>query len=98
QYFRTHGELLQANVGGAWRDEYLVGVNLGPARPGEFPSTASRDFATYAEWLQQIAALHSNTVRIYTILPPAFYQALRAYNERATQPLWLIQEVWIGDT
>lgn len=96
--FRTHGDYFQARVGAAWKDIYLVGVNIGPARPGEFPSTSSRDFAVYREWLDQIAAMHANTVRVYTILPPAFYQALRAYNETTRSPLWLVQEVWIRDT
>jgi tetratricopeptide (TPR) repeat protein len=97
-FFRTHGESLQALLGSEWKDVYSVGVNLGPGRPQEFSSTASRDFATYFAWLQQIGRMNANTVRIYTILPPAFYQALRTYNNESThQPLWLIQEVWIDD-
>ncbi len=95
--FRTHGEYLQARVGGGWRTIYPVGVNLGPARPGEFPSTASREFSTYFEWLRQIAQMNANTVRAYTVLPPAFYQALKAYNDQARIPLWLIQEVWLDE-
>ncbi|MBI4443306.1 MAG: tetratricopeptide repeat protein [Acidobacteria bacterium] len=96
-YFRTRGDVFQVRVGKEWRNLYSVGVNLGPARPGEFPSTASGGYATYLEWLQQIAAMNANTVRLYTILPPAFYQAFKAYNETARSPLWLIQEVWIKD-
>ncbi len=96
-FFRAHGQYLQIRSGSDWQDIYPVGVNLGPARPGEFSSTASRDFSTYATWLQQIAEMNANTVRIYTILPPAFYQALRAHNEQSRSPLWLIQEVWIED-
>ena len=96
-FFRTHGESFQVRTGGEWKDVYLVGVNIGPGRPQEFSSTASRDFSTYATWLKQIGEMNANTVRAYTILPPAFYQALRAYNESARVPLWLIQEVWIND-
>lgn len=96
-YFRTQGEHFQALANSEWKDVYLLGLNLGPARPQEFPSTAPREFSVYQTWLQQIGAMHANTVRVYTILPPAFYQALRVYNETATRPLWLIQEVWIED-
>lgn len=96
-YFRTHGDYFQSWTGDEWQDIYLVGVNLGPARPNEFPPTASRDFSTYFQWLQQIAAMNSNTIRLYTILPPAFYQALKTYNESAPAPLWLIQEVWLNE-
>ncbi len=95
--FRAHGNYLQQLTNGEWHDIYPVGVNIGPARPGEFPSTASRDFAVYAQWFQEIAAMNANSIRVYTILPPAFYQALRAHNESAATPLWLIQEVWIKD-
>ena len=96
-FFRTQGNYFQALDHGRWRTVYIVGVNLGPARPGEFPATGPRDFFTYREWLKQIAAMNANTVRVYTLLPPAFYQALRAYNEAAQAPLWLIQEVWVHD-
>ncbi|MGI9101622.1 MAG: tetratricopeptide repeat protein [Terriglobales bacterium] len=96
-YFRAHGDFLQALSDGRWNDIYPLGVNIGPARPGEFPSTASRDFSTYETWFGQIADMHANTVRVYTILPPAFYQALLAFNQRARTPLWLVQEVWIED-
>lgn len=41
--------------------------------------------------------MNSNTVRLYTVLPPAFYQALKAYNDSSSSPLWLIQEVWLGE-
>ena len=96
-YFRTRGDFFQVRVGKEWRNIYSVGVNIGPARPGEFPSTALGDYSTYLEWLQQIAAMNANTVRLYTILPPAFYQAFKVYNGTARSPLWLIQEVWIKD-
>ncbi len=95
--FRTRGNYFQIPVRGQWKNFYVVGVNIGPARPGEFPSTASREFDTYAKWFQQIGEMNSNAVRTYTILPPAFYQALLAYNRTAARPLYLIQEVWIAD-
>ena len=95
--YRTQGEFFQALEAGEWQTVYLTGVNLGPAQPGEFPSTASRDFGTYYEWLEEIGTMHANTVRVYSILPPAFYQALRRYNQTARTPLWLIHEVWIHD-
>ena len=96
-YFRTHGYNFQVLDGEAWKDTYVVGVNLGPARPGEFPSSASRDFWTYMKWFTQIGEMNANAVRAYTVLPPAFYQALKAYNESGASPLYLVQEVWIPE-
>ena len=95
--YRTSGDSFQVLQEGKWRTVYLVGVNIGPAQPGQFPSTAPRDFNAYYGWFQDIGAMNANTIRTYSVLPPAFYQALEEYNRRTQRPLWLIQEVWIDD-
>src|SRR5690606_10352708 len=39
--------------------------------------------------------MHANTLRLYTILPPPFYRALRAWNlTHADRTLWLVHGVW----
>lgn len=95
--FRARGNYLEVREGAGWRRTYLKGVNVGPARPGEFPSTPPLDVATYREWLDRIGRMNANVVRVYTILPPAFYQALRIHNERSPHKLWLVQEVWLAE-
>ncbi|HSB53561.1 MAG TPA: hypothetical protein VLD58_04365, partial [Gemmatimonadales bacterium] len=78
-----------------WRWFYVKGVNLGVALPGKFPTEFPLDSAVYAGWLDTIAAMHANTVRVYTILPPAFYRALAAWNRgHPDRILWLIHGVW----
>jgi hypothetical protein len=73
----------------------VKGVNLGTALPGRFPTDFPEDDSTYASWLSLIAAAHANAVRVYTILPPAFYRALREWNaNHSDQLLWLVQGVW----
>ena len=94
---RSQGDYFQAWDGARWRTVYLTGANIGPARPGEWSVAASLAFDTYREWLGQIAESGANTVRVYTILPPAFYQALWYHNQAAPGPLWLIQEVWLSE-
>jgi hypothetical protein len=80
---------------GGWRPIYLKGVNLGVALPGRYPSEFPTDSATYADWLEQISGINANVVRLYTILPPAFYGALRAWNlKHADRLLWLVQGIW----
>lgn len=96
-YFARAGEdyLEIRQPGGEWQALYIKGVNIGPALPGRYPAEAPRDEATWREWLADIAALGANAVRIYTLQPPAFYQALAAHN--AADPaghLWLLQGVW----
>ena len=92
---RTEGEGFQVRTGNVWRDIYLQGVNLGVALPGRFPSEFPLDSFRYAGWLDTLSLMGANTVRVYTILPPAFYRALRAFNIRSSEaPIWLVHGVW----
>lgn len=70
------------------------GVNLGMAKPGYFPGSAAIERAEYDRWLSAIGEI-ANVVRTYTIHPPAFYRALRAYNDDAAEPLLLLQGTWV---
>jgi hypothetical protein len=75
---------------------FVKGINLGVALPGRFPSEFPEAKSVYAEWLEAIAAMNANTVRIYTLLPPVFYEALLDHNRRhQATPLWLIQGAWV---
>jgi len=92
---RTRGEGFELLRDGRWRPFFIKGVNMGLALPGRFPSEFPTDSALYARWLGQISAMHANALRLYTILPPEFYRALRAHN--LTHPgaeLYLVHGVW----
>ena len=74
---------------------FLKGVNMGVAMPGKFPSEFPADSGLYAGWLDTIAAMHANTLRIYTILPPSFYRALRGWNViHRDRALYVVHGVW----
>lgn len=80
---------------GRWRPFFVKGINLGAALPGRHPTEFPTDEATWASWLDTISGFGANTVRVYTLLPPAFYSALRDHNARAgAARLWLVQGVW----
>ena len=92
---RTHGEKFQVRGDTGWRDIYLQGVNLGVALPGRYPSEFPLDSLRYAGWLDTLSAMGVNTVRVYTILPPSFYRAFRAWNlAHPAATIWLIHGVW----
>jgi hypothetical protein len=92
---RTRGQHFEVATSAGWRPFYVRGVNLGVALPGKYPSEFPMDSAQYAGWLDTLAAMHANTVRVYTILPPAFYRALRGWNlSHPDQVLWLVHGVW----
>ena len=92
---RALGEHFEIFSGNAWKPFYVKGVNFGVALPGKFPSQFPPDDSTYAHWLRLIAEANANVVRVYTILPPAFYRALKAWNDaHPDRALWLIHGVW----
>ena len=91
---RANGDRFEVRGPSGWMPFYIKGVNLGAALPGRHPSEFP-DSATYARWIRGMADMQANVVRVYTIHPPAFYQALHDWN--ATNPdrtLWLIHGVW----
>ncbi|HET9985993.1 MAG TPA: tetratricopeptide repeat protein [Longimicrobiales bacterium] len=91
---RAAGSGFEVRTARGWAPFYVKGVNLGPALPGKHPSEFP-DSATYAEWLRGIGEMGANTIRVYTIHPPRFYQALAAYNASHEEaPLRLIHGVW----
>jgi hypothetical protein len=78
---------------GRWKDFFWKGINLGAALPGKFPSQFPGK-EVYAEWISAMGECGFNLIRVYTIHPPAFYEALREYNLGHAAPLYLVHGVW----
>lgn len=79
---------------GTWQRWFVKGVNLGPATPGHWFGDPPTDEGRYVAWFDGMAAAGFDSVRVYTLLPPAFYRAFAAWNTASKQPLYLIQELW----
>jgi tetratricopeptide (TPR) repeat protein len=79
-----------------WKPYYVNGVDLGPASPGFYPSAPPNDGSLYREWIQRAEEIDGNTLRVYTLLPPAFYRAFKKHKE-AGGKIELYQQIWIGD-
>ncbi len=73
---------------------FIKGINLGAALPGKTFTEFPQDKAVYRHWMEQMHSLNVNTIRVYTLLPPAFYEALHDYNAGRDEPLYLLQEIW----
>lgn len=78
---------------------FLPGINLGSTvplqQPGEVGTIPAEQYAT---WLRQMAGLGIRVVRVYTLLPPGFYDELAAFNEaHPDDPLYLVQGVYLPD-
>jgi hypothetical protein len=80
---------------GAFRPVFLKAIDLGAALPGRFPSQFPTDPALYRGWFDLMKQCGFHAVRVYTILPPAFYDTLLAFNRVRPDPLYLIQGVWV---
>ncbi len=73
---------------------FIKGINIGPALPGKYFTEFPEEASIYLKWFQQISDLNMNSIRVYTLLPPAFYQALYLFNFDNPDPLFLLQEIW----
>ena len=92
--FRVGKGTLEILKGGSWRKFFVKGINLGLGLPGYFPGEYPILGGTYLKWFKQIRALGVNALRIYTIHPPCFYDALAQFN-RSGGGLWLFQGIWV---
>ncbi len=89
---------LQIYKDGKWEDFLIKGVNIGISKPRYFPGEAAITKEEYTRWFQYIGEMNANAVRVYTLHPPAFYQALYDYNKKAKNPIYLFHGVWIDQT
>ncbi|MGM0646889.1 MAG: hypothetical protein ACQESZ_00720 [Bacteroidota bacterium] len=100
-YFQTKGDYFQQLTVGYqqsnphWETLLVKGVNLGLALPGKFPAEFALTFEQYMQWFVKIGRMNANIIRVYTILPPEFYEAFAQYNlNHQDHPLFLLHGVW----
>jgi len=77
-----------------WVPFFVKGMNLGLGLPGYFPGEYAIRKGTYMKWLRQMADLGVNAIRLYTVHPPSFYEALGAFNTGSPKKLYLLQGTW----
>ncbi|MDD4801643.1 MAG: family 2 glycosyl transferase [Syntrophomonas sp.] len=94
---KAEGEDILVYTNLAWKKSFWHGINLGATTPGHSPGELSPSYDDYRRWFNDIAALDVQVIRIYTILPPHFYQALVDHNQNADSKLWFIQGIWPPD-
>jgi len=92
--FRASGAAFQIYKNGTWQDFLIKGVNMGAAKPGFFPGDMGIEKKDYERWFKQIADMNANAIRVYTILAPAFYEALFEHNMFTNKPLYIFHGVW----
>lgn len=94
---RTEEKRIQIDTGDGWEDFEIRGVDMGIGIPGHFATDYAIDKQTYLRWFKFIKDMGANTVRVYILQSPSFYEALYEYNHDNPDPLYLIHGVWIDD-
>lgn len=76
---------------------FLKGVNIGATKPGYFPGELGISEQDYLRWFSQIADMNANTIRVYTTMKPAFYNALSEFNRTSSKKLYVLHGLWLNE-
>ncbi|MGD8192836.1 hypothetical protein ACQCN2_22990 [Brevibacillus ginsengisoli] len=94
QVSKVENEQITLYDGKAWNPRFWAGINLGATTPGHDPGELSPTKSDYLRWFKEMQEMNISVIRIYTILPPVFYEALAEYNADKEKPLYFFQGIW----
>ena len=98
---KTDDNMLSVYQDDQWNKMFIQGVNLGAGKPGFFPGEVAITYEEYYRWFTYISEMHANTIRVYTILRPQFYNALYDFNQQAEEigkdPIYVMHGVWVNE-
>ena len=98
--FKTQSDNIAMFTEAGYRPLILKGINLGAATPGTFPGEIAYAVSgdLYDAWIKRIGEAGFNSIRIYTLHPPVFYEKLANYNNRNPHdPILLFQGIWLEE-
>ena len=95
--FRAKGDYFYVYEDKDWKQLFMRGVNIGATEPGLFPGDLTISYDTYYRWFGYISKMNCNCIRVYTLMPPQFYQALGDFNRKAKNKLYLYQGIWVNE-
>lgn len=77
---------------------FIKGINMGISVPGTQPGELAATREDYRRWFPLIKEAGYNTIRLYTLHYPRFYEELRQFNlENPRSPLLVIQGIWLEE-
>lgn len=94
---RINDQTYEVLIDNQWEEITIKGVNIGMGKPGYWPGEAAITEEDYYQWFEQIGEMNANTIRVYTLHPPGFYEALARYNEGQENPLYVMHGAWINE-
>ena len=95
--FKATGDYFYLYENGDWNQLFMCGVNIGATEPALFPGDLTISYDTYYRWFGYISDMNCNCIRVYTLMPPQFYQALDDFNKQSKNKLYLFQGIWINE-
>jgi len=98
--FTVAGNYIARYLDNDYKPMILKGVNLGSSPPGYFPGEIAYAItaAIYERWINRMGEAGFNSLRVYTLHPPVFYEKLAEYNQRnPDRPLLLFQGIWLEE-
>lgn len=98
--FRAQSDYLEAwdAEAGAYVPYFMKGMNLGVGVPGTQPGELAVTRDQYRRWIERMHELGINTLRVYTLHYPRFYEEFAAFNERnPDDPMYLLQGIWLDE-
>lgn len=77
---------------------YIKGVNLGLGLPGTQAGDLAASREQFQRWFKRMRELGFNTLRVYTLHFPRFYEELARYNAaHPNAPLYVFQGIWLDE-
>lgn len=73
-----------------WNNVNIKSINLKNYIPG---INTEIDKDTFEGWIEEIANLNANTIKLDDLFPAAFYEALYNFNRSAKNPIYIIQSI-----
>ena len=90
-------KLMVQQEDGTYAHIELRGVELSASMPGAYASSFAPEEEDYLRWLEQIAQMGANVVRVATIMDDHFYNAFYRFNVEREEPVYLLQGIQVSD-
>jgi hypothetical protein len=76
-----------------WEDFEIKGVHLSSFHPGHTHRQDGVEKEDVLEWLEMIAELGANTIKVPYLQPPSFYNALYDFNRDRDEPIYILHGI-----
>lgn len=96
--FKVTDDYISVLKDGNYKKLFIKGVNFGIATPGKQAGELDISKNKYIEWFNFVKGMGINTIRVYTLHRPQFYDALNEFNSNnKDNPLYVLHGIWFDE-